>query len=355
MKKIVLPFVLCFVLLSCEDNNQTKEENQNISKLTSKGVNVKTTTLKPQTFYKQIISNGIIQTTHKAELHFKTSERIASIKVKNGQKVTKGQILATLDNDILNNQLNKAQNEIDKAKNKLLEEKINHGINIESEINPKLLQSLKIKSGLIDAENAYKNAQIQNSQSILKAPFSGLIANLNIKTGSFINASDVFCTLINQNKPEVVFSVLENELEFIKKGQTVFIQNFSNNEKEYKGSITEINPLVDKNGLIQIKARIDDNNASFLEGMHVKIKTNQPIKDVLVIPKEALVLRSNREVVFTVKNGLAKWNYINIVEENSTSYAVSKGLKVTDTIIISGNLNLSHDAKVNTSFIEITE
>ena len=36
---------------------------------------------------------------------------------------------------------------------------------------------------------------------------------------------------------------------------------------------------------------------------------------------------------------------------SSTSYAIKKGLKISDTLIVSGNLNLSHDAKVNATFV----
>ncbi len=150
---------------------------------------------------------------------------------------------------------------------------------------------------------------------------------------------------------EVSFSVLENEFAFVSKGQEIDIQSFANKNRHFKGVITEINPIVDKNGLIKIKAKVTSKNTGLLDGMNVKIFINKPLKNVLVIPKKALVLRSNKEVVFTVEKGLAKWNYVEVVGENSNSYAVKKGLKTTDTIIVSGNLNLSHDAKINTIFV----
>ena len=159
----------------------------------------------------------------------------------------------------------------------------------------------------------------------------------------------MFCTVIAQQKLEVVFSVLENELSFIKKNQAVLISSFVDESKSYKGAITEINPIVDKNGLIQIKAKVNIPDNTLFDGMHVKVIINQPIKDVIVIPKEALVLRSNKEVVFTVEDGLAKWNYVEVQDENSTSYAIKKGLKLGDTIVVSGNMNLAHDSKVKTN------
>ena len=126
---------------------------------------------------------------------------------------------------------------------------------------------------------------------------------------------------------------------------------FVDKSKKYSGYISEINPLVDQNGLIKIKAKINHPNRFLFDGMHVKVLINQPVRDLIVIPKEALVLRSNREVVFTLKNGAAKWNYVELADENSDSYAIKEGLSLGDTIILSGNMNLSHDAKVTASLV----
>ena len=157
--------------------------------------------------------------------------------------------------------------------------------------------------------------------------------------------------LVSHQQLEVVFSVLENELSFVKKNQAVTITSFVDKSKNYMGVVSEINPMVDENGLIQVKAKVNIPDNTLFDGMNVKVIINQPIHDVIVIPKEALVLRSNKEVVFTVKEGLAKWNYVEVLDENSSSYALKKGLKLGDTIIVSGNMNLSHDARVAPIFI----
>jgi len=345
-----LSIILLFLTVSCVDEKPTETTHEPAnSSVSSSGISVRTKVIEQTDFQKQIIANGVVEALQKTEIRFKTSERLSSIKVKNGQHVVKGQILAVLDNAILTNQLNKAQIDLDKAKNKLLEEKINYGIGGASNdaIDPVILNNLKIKSGVYEAENALESAQLLHNQTIIKAPFSGVVANIKVKTGNFITTSDVFCTLINSQNLEVVFSVLENELTFIETKQDVYISPFTDIDRTYKGRITEINPLVDENGLIQVKAQIHTAAATLFDGMNVKITASKPIKNVIVIPKEALVLRSNREVVFTVKEGLSKWNYVKVLDENSTSYALKEGVKIGDSVIVSGNMNLAHDAKVN--------
>ena len=46
------------------------------------------------------------------------------------------------------------------------------------------------------------------------------------------------------------------------------------------------------------------------------------------------------------KSGLAKWNYVTIAHENEDYYAISEGLEKDMHIIIEGNNNLDHDARV---------
>jgi len=348
MNKSIALLLIVIILSSCFKEKTLKKETTVIE---NKRTNVLIEVVKKSTFQKQIISNGIVEAIQKSELSFKSDERLEYVKVKNGQRVIKGQILGILDNELLSNQLNKAKIELDKANSKLQEDKINFGLEKldESSIEPSVLKNLLLKSGYLEAKNYLKEVQILYNQTFLKAPFNGIVADLEIKEGNSITSRDVFCKIIGERGMEVSFNVLENELFFVKVKQIIEIVSFANADKKLEGFVTEINPIVSEKGFVKIKAKIKNTNLSLFDGMRVKIFVNQPIKNVIVIPKEALVLRSNEEVVFTVENGLAKWNYVEVLSENSSSYAIKKGLKEGDSLIVSGNINLSHDAKINTT------
>ena len=339
-------FFVLLIFISCKEKINFNKENLELVKNDKN--KVKAHLLANIIFLDKTMVNGKVISLEKNQLYFKSTNKLSSINIKNGKKVSKGQLLASLENSLLKNNVEKAKIELQKTKNKLAEEKINYG---QENITPVILKNLEIKSGVLAAKNNLEKSQIEYEQTILKAPFSGVIANLEKKQGDFITSSDVFCTIINPNTLEVSFSVLENEFDFVSKGQALEIQSFANKDTKFVGIISEVNPIVDKNGLIKIKAKVTSKNTGLLDGMNVKVFINKPLKDVLVIPKEALVLRSNREVVFTVENGLAKWNYVELAGENNDSYAIKKGLKISDTLIVSGNLNLSHDAKVNATFV----
>jgi len=120
---------------------------------------------------------------------------------------------------------------------------------------------------------------------------------------------------------------------------------FISDGKEYTGRITKINPMVDENGMVKVRAELK-NGGKLLEGMNVKILIRKPVEDRLVVPKEALVIRQGRDVVFVREDSLAIWKYVTTEYENSDSFSISEGLEEGDKVIYRGNVNLAHETVV---------
>jgi len=80
--------------------------------------------------------------------------------------------------------------------------------------------------------------------------------------------------------------------------------------------------------------------------MNVKVVIRKPVADRLVVPKEALVIRQGRDVIFVRQDSLAIWKYVSVEFENSTSISVKEGLEPGDLVIVNGNVNLAHETIV---------
>ncbi|HAD02944.1 MAG TPA: efflux RND transporter periplasmic adaptor subunit, partial [Porphyromonadaceae bacterium] len=155
-----------------------------------------------------------------------------------------------------------------------------------------------------------------------------------------------FCTVIDNQSLEADFTVLESELALIKLGDRVRVSPFSAPDAEVEGRISEINPLVNADGMVKVKAAVSGGGKLF-EGMNVRVRIQRLLGKKLVVPKEAVVLRSGKQVVFTLEKGKAMWNYVTTGLENVDSYTVEDGLKEGDVVIVSGNINLAHEAPVS--------
>jgi RND family efflux transporter MFP subunit len=314
---------------------------------------VKVEILKRKAFNHELVSNGKISARGKADLRFETGEVIAHIYVKNGDRVQKGQKLADLDKFRLEQKLSQSEDALLKAELELKDVLIGQGYSPDfSKVPAETMKIAKVKSGYEQSKSQYELAKREMEHATLIAPFDGVVANLFSKPYNPANTSEAFCTIIDSKGMEADFTVLENELAFIRMGDKVVITPYAGGDA-FEGSVSEINPLVDANGMVKVKALVNAGGKLF-SGMNVRVSVRRSLGERLVIPKSAVVLRSGKQVVFTLKDGKAMWNYVNTGLENATECVVSDksqkgiedGLLEGDTVIVTGNLNLAHEAEV---------
>jgi RND family efflux transporter MFP subunit len=350
IKQWIMGIALLLLFCAC-DGNKEKETDENAEKVSEMKddppVAVKVKRLEYTGFSYELISNGVIAARQKADLKFQSQETIQKIYVKNGQSVIRGQRIAELDKFKLGTAMKQAEEALERARLDLQDVLIGQGYAIADSANipPDVLRIAKIRSNYEQSHTNYAVAKYNLDAATLYAPFAGVVANLTAK--EFNQPSgESFCTIIDNRSPEVVFNILENELPLTRLNDKVIVAPFSQPDYAVEGRITEINPMIDKNGMVRIKAAINNRDNKFYEGMNVKIRVQRLLGNRLVIPKSALVLRTNRKVVFTHTNGHANWVYVEIAQENSDSYVVTDGLQVGDEVIYEGNLNLAHESPV---------
>lgn len=308
-------------------------------------------TLKKRVFNHELISNGKVTAKEYADLYFRSTEVVADVWVKNGDRVSRGQKIARLDLFKLNNTLAQAQNSLSQATLEMQDVLIGQGYAPDKPeaVPADVLELAQVKSGYAQSKAQYESARYDVEQATLEAPFDGVIANLFEKKYNMPNTSEPFCRVIHTGNMEVDFTVLENELPLLKVGDEVEVTPYASAAGVRRGSISEINPMVDENGMVRVKARVDGSNQLF-DGMNVRVSVKRTMGEQLVVPKTAVVLRSGKQVMFTLKEGKAMWNYVHTGLENMEEYTLvnweADGLKEGMEVITTGNVNLAHEAPV---------
>jgi len=307
---------------------------------------VKVMELHPANFYHEIVSNGKLASNSKVNVNFDQNEIIAEIMVINGQHVTKGQPLARLDCTKLENTRDRERTAVAQAQLELKDVLIGQGYDPDrlDNVPPDIMKLARLRSGLEQAELSLASTERDLSRATLKAPISGVIANLTISPHNMVNMSEPFCTIIDNSTLRVGFNILESELSLVKPGDPIEIAPYSTTQVT-RGRIAEINPTVDENGMVKVWAGVDG-NSSLLDGMNVRVIVKRLLERTLTVPKSAVVLRTGRQVVFTHVDGKAQWNYVTTGLENLNEYTIVEGLNDGDMVIVSGNENLAHEAAV---------
>ena len=221
--RIIGVLVIAVLVCSCKgkkDKDESEEDTTEMARGSFKAdKNIVTVEpLQLKTFNKQLICNGKLEAQSKVTVQFEAQGKIAQVNVRDGQKIQKGQILASLDKEQPRRQLEQARLAFDKAEMNLADRLLDYGYTLAdtAKIPADQKRVIYINTGFIDSKMALENAERTFRQCDLKAPFSGKVASVK---GHVYEQGGQFCTLIDDSRYLVRFSVLETEYGFVHVGQ----------------------------------------------------------------------------------------------------------------------------------------
>lgn len=351
MKRIVLLAAILFPLLfSCKGKADDADAARAVP-MAEKNL-VDTMLLRRTLFSREIVSNGVLEGARRAELAFAASGTVAKVYVHNGSRVQKGSPIAELDTEALTLALANARQSLERSRLDYLDRLVSYGYGSDTtQIPGDLRDAARIRSGYAAAELAVRTAELNLRGAVLRAPFSGVVANLKVKPWE--QASGTVCVVIDDGTFDVRFPLLESELPAIAVGRSVTVSPFIEPEVRYEGRIREINPFVDAKGQVEVVASVRGARG-LVEGMNVKLYIQSEGTLQLAVPKSAVVMRDGYDVIFTLDTTAmkAQWLYVDIVGSNTTHHAVTgcerKRTEVHEgaIVITSGNINLADGSAV---------
>lgn len=345
--------LILFGASACKNDTTNQELEAAKSDYVAEKNFVDTMKLKSTDFKLEIVSNGNLRAVKKADMVFKSQGVISQVKRKNGDVVKKGDTIVSLDRTLLKMKLNQASINMERANLDFYDNLLGFGYGKDTNNIPKeVVRIAAIRSGYLSAKHDLANAEIDLANASIVAPFSGVVANCNVKP--YEQSKDRICTVIDNSTFDVEFNLLESELNYIKPGQGVRVVPYIDELSSYTGEIKEVNPMVDDNGQVRVVASIANKGGKLIEGMNVKIFIESVSHNKLIVPKSAVVIRDGYDVLFTYDERMSKaqWVYVDILESNSTHHVVrgneQKNAELNEgaVVIVSGNLNLAEGSRV---------
>ena len=339
--------------ISCTNSDKGNDVTQVQQELSTEITQVATALINRSDFKREIMSQGTLNAVARVEVRCKLEEPIIQINIANGKSVKKSEVLVKIEDSDIQRKLQILKLSMEKIKRereKLLIAKLGYGFSTgdSARIPPDVLRMVNMDVGYQEKLLEIEEAEVELQKYTIRAPISGRIADLDAK---LMNppVEGVLFTIIDDHMMEADFPVLETHFRELRLGDQVRITPLATGE-DHKGKISEINPRVSSGGMILVKAVISNQAGKLMDGMKCKIAVEKTIPGQLVIPKSALVMRDNRKVMFYYEDGLAYWQYIATPFENSSSYVVTTedgdDLPEGKEVIISGNMNLAHESKV---------
>ena len=345
MKKFILLFGVCALVLSC--GQKKKEEQESIKFLVTSPI--KRDTLITKDYVSQIHSIRHIEVRALEKGYLK------SISVDEGQLVKKGQPMFKISPNVYKAELDKAKAESDVA-------------SIEYK-NTKMLADSNVVSAnelaMAKAEYDKTKAEVTMAQTHLgftdiRAPFEGIMDHLEVREGSLLDEGELLTTLSDNSKMWVYFNVPEAEyLDYItstdkdsKKEVSLLMAN--NKKFNQKGIIETIEgEFNSQTGNIAFRATFDNPDRILRHGETGSIIIDVPYKDAIIIPQKATFEILDKKYVFVVdEQSVIHQKEITIAAELPQLFVIEKGLKENDKILLEGIRMVKNGEKIDSEFEE---
>ncbi len=312
-------------------------------------VNVETTKIQTGTISKLLRFTGETRPYLETYAAADVMGPVAKILVEDGQKVEKGQTLATIDEIRFEITLRMAQASLERAKQQLIEDQRDFDRNKtlfdKSAITQKTFDMaetalIKSRTNVKQAQADYDKAKLDLERCAIKAPISGYFVDRSIDLGQAMNRGQNMGKVIFLDAIFVEAKIPENNIRDIAIGQKCLI------EDKFPGEIEFINLYADNSRAFKVKIKVPNQGLFFKANMFVRGSIIlESFEKVPVFPSQAIRNNRGEQFVFIVKDGIAKRVTIKIIaQEGELSYAEEIGENME--IVTVGQDNLEDGSKI---------
>jgi membrane fusion protein, multidrug efflux system len=340
---IVIIAIVIVAALRLASNKRAFGEQLKMISAFNTTIPVITDTVKYEKMVAEFSVNGSFQPLREISIVSEIQGKIVSITAETGDKVQTGQVLASIDNELLKSQLELAKFNLEKAeKDKQRFEQLFKGD------AATVQQYESAKQTLVNAQSAFTATRIQYDNSFIKVSFDGIVTKRYVEKGTYLQPGAPVFDMVEINKVKFLAKLTSDEVEKVQKGQLVKIS-----VDAYPGIIYEgkVNAMIIKSDLSKrydVEVEVMNRQDRLIKpGMFgTGVFTGHSEEQVLAIQRKAITGSIKNPEVFIVKGDSVIAQSITSMPLNDKYIAVKQGLKAGDVIVISGQINLVNGSKI---------
>lgn len=389
MKKILYITILAMTLVACSDNKKLQSveeaiESGDLQKMQDKRTEVlasydsigkilsrlelaiaeKDTTLryplvttfkvKDTVFSRFVAIQGNVETSENILIFPEYQGVLSSVNVRQGQQVSKGQVLARIDDGGLSSQLAQLETQYALAKTTYERQQRLWDQQIGSEI-----QLLQAKTNMEATESSVKQLRSQLSKTTIRAPFSGVIDEIITEQGQVVGpGGNALMRLVNLKDMRVKAAVPENYLQSVSKGSAVQV-SFPAIQTVVDGEISAVGSYINPtNRTFQIEVEIPNTEQKIKPNMMASLQINDyTSENTIAIPTNCIQENAVGEKFVFILNDIEE-NHATVTrtqietgKKSNGFIEVLSGLTDSDIIVKDGALTLKDGARITVQSI----
>lgn len=351
MKRISPAIVPMFLILGCEQNEELPVEE-------IKAYDVLVVSKSNITLRQEYAAS--IQGKQSTKIIPRIEGHLQEVHIKEGQRVSRGQILFTLDQAERVSEMRAAEANVAVSRAAVASAELHYesrkrllakGIVSSYEIKAAENQLEMAKAQLKQSEAQLETAKTNVSYTVLKSPSDGIVGKLSYRAGDYVAPAmqDGLTTIADNEQMYVYFSLTERDVltrmhhsgsfeQMVAAFPKVQLQTVNGDIYPQHGSVISISGVVETStGALSALAVFDNADGILLSGSTGRLIIQEEHQGVIVIPQTATFEIMDKTYVYRVVDGVAVSTIIEVYpQSDGVNYLVTKGLSVGDEIIATG-------------------
>ena len=368
----LLVMFLCLLIFTF-----TACEKKEVKTVTEKIISVQVQPVKKKSLRPFINNIGTLNPFEEVTVSSEVDGILKDVNVDNGSEVSKGMILAVIDDTDYNLEVERGMASLKQAEANLSNIKLEY--HRKEELYKKELltkqqyDDVTARLSIADAElerakSSVSTARQKLSKAKIYSTLSGVVKEKKVSSGNYVKNGTPLFTIIQTNPAKLDFTVNEKDLEKIKKGQDVFLTVYAFPDKEFKGKLNIIYPNVDeRTRTLKVEALVPNDAQLLKPGFFAKVMLyTGASKDIILVPVTSLLYEEEKIKVFVVEGDKARERIVKIGQKYKLQSEVGnremeaegqesdmaefvevvKGLKEGEQVVVVGQQNLFEGAKI---------
>jgi membrane fusion protein (multidrug efflux system) len=195
------------------------------------------------------------------------------------------------------------------------------------------------KKDLEEKKRIFLNAKKESQRASFRAPIAGVVGIFKNHIGDNIKSGNELVDIYTRGALYIDFSIPENILPYIKKGQDVYI-------KSQKNTLSDVQYVLDVETYMA-PARVDFSCEDCIIGSYIDLDlVVQTHPKTIIIPFEAVFIKDTKNYVYIVKENKIKETSVTLGLREKEKIEILEGIKENDQIIVRGQSRLSDGQEV---------
>jgi RND family efflux transporter MFP subunit len=297
-----------------------------------------------QSMEKTVIFGGLLTPSDQvAIMGGGVGSKLESILVKVGDRVTKGQTVAIMDQrdlqlTLANLDIQISQVQLNLERNRALEE-TGAVTRVQIEQMEDQLKQLEIQK---------ENVALQQERMAVTAPISGIVDTVAASEGQLASAQTVIGTIVNIDVLEFKVDVGENYIQGVKQGAVMQVRIPSMNDMVAEARIISVPPNINPaTKAFAVTMEIDNPDNTLKGGLYAETSLVVDRRDdVIAVPQHALLEVDQNRIVYVVEDGVARRREVEVGLTLGDLAEIVSGLSEGEQVVVEGQYSLADGAAV---------